>query len=275
MNHRSQNERDVAREPAKLKLGWFSSGRGKGSLGMLQAALKAIDTGQLSACIDFVFCNRERGQNDVTDHFLDVVESHHIPTLTLSSQRFRREHGGRPWSELRESFDRAAMQLISMFSPDVTVAAGYMLISPLICKRHRMINLHPALPGGPTGIWQEVIWEQIDRRSKESGVMINMVTEDVDGGPVLSYCQYPITGVDFDSHWLEIGQLDSEQLKRVNGQSLMLFQAIREAGLKREKPFLVATLQAISEKRIDITNAGATSPLDLTTEVESDVFEPT
>lgn len=275
MTHQSQNERDVALEPAKLNLGWFSSGRGEGSLGLLQAALKAIDTGQLSACIDFVFCNRERGQNDVTDHFLDVVESHEIPVLTLSSQRFRREHGGRPWSELRECFDNAAMQLVSTFSPDVTVTAGYMLISPLICQHYRMINLHPALPGGPTGIWQDVIWNQIDRRSKESGVMMNTVTEDVDGGPVLSYCEYPITGVGFDSHWREIGQLDSEQLKRINGQSLMLFQAIREAGLKREKPFLVATLQAISEKRIDITSAGAASPLDLTIEVESVVFEPT
>ena len=47
----------------------------------------------------------------------------------------------------------------------VLVMAGYMLIvSPAMCRRFAILNLHPALPGGPTGTWQEVIWRLLDER---------------------------------------------------------------------------------------------------------------
>ncbi len=58
------------------------------------------------------------------------------------------------------------MALLEPFALDVLVLAGYMLIvSPAMCARYAMLNLHPALPGGPTGTWQEVIWALLERQA--------------------------------------------------------------------------------------------------------------
>ncbi|GAH59253.1 unnamed protein product, partial [marine sediment metagenome] len=43
-------------------------------------------------------------------------------------------------------------------------------------QRYNMVNLHPAAPGGPTGTWQEVIWQLIENKAEETGVMMHLVT---------------------------------------------------------------------------------------------------
>ena len=253
-----------------LRLGWFSTGRGHGSLGLLRAALDAIDTGRLNASIDFVFCNRERGQASGSDRFLDFVKSRGISQVTLSSRHFRRDHGNRPWRELREPFDLAAADLLEGHSPDLSVNAGYMLIAPVLCRLYRMINVHPALPTGPSGMWNSVIWELIDQAADRNGAMVHLVTEEVDEGPVLAYCSYPIRGPRFDPHWAAIEGVDTGWLIKDQGEDLPLFQAIREAGLLRERPLLVETLRAVADGRLD-TEAAARegcAPVDLTEVVE-------
>ena len=67
-----------------LKIGWFSTGRGEGSLGLLQSALDAIDSGDLPAELAFVFVNRVKGQTKRTDRFLELVQSHGIPLIPPS-----------------------------------------------------------------------------------------------------------------------------------------------------------------------------------------------
>ena len=57
------------------KIGWFSTGRGAGSYGLLQAVQSAIMAGELDARIEFVYCSRERGETEATDAYLDLVES--------------------------------------------------------------------------------------------------------------------------------------------------------------------------------------------------------
>lgn len=251
-----------------LRLGWFSSGRGEGSRGLLTAALDAIDSGRLNAVFEFVFINRDRGQAAGSDAFMDIVEGRGIPLVALSSQRFRREHGRRPWRELREPFDEAVMDLLQPYSPDVSAAAGYMLIAPALCRHYRMLNLHPALPGGPIGMWQGVIWDLIRDRAEETGVMINVVTEDVDGGPVVSYCRFSFEGDRFAAGWHGVAARTVEEMKEAEGEDLPLFREIREAGLERERPLLVETLAAVAEGRIDIDSARTEQALDLTAEIE-------
>src|SRR3989304_7612525 len=77
-----------------LRVGWFSTGRGEGSRRLLPAVVDAIGRGELDAEIALVFCNRERGEYEATDGFLELAASYGIPCLTLSSRRFRRERGG-------------------------------------------------------------------------------------------------------------------------------------------------------------------------------------
>ncbi len=251
-----------------LRLGWFSTGRGEGSSGLLLAALDAIDSGALKARIEFVFCNREKGQAEGSDQFISLVQSRGIPLVSFSSQRFRKEHGSRPWVELREDFDRAAMDLLKQYTPGVSVNAGYMLIAPLLCRAHRMINLHPALPGGPVGTWQQVIWELISEQAVESGAMVHVVTEEVDGGPVLSCCRFPVRGPVFDALWDDVKGRAVAELMKSPGEALPLFKAIRQAGVIRERPLLAQTLIAIADGRLDVAEAGAKLPVDLTRDVE-------
>ena len=122
--------RDAPGAGAPLMVGWFSSGRGEGSYGLLKAALDTIESDDLPVKIAFVFINRVKGQTKRTDRFLELVDSHDIPLVTLSSRDFRRSHGNRPWNELREEFDRAAIELLRPHSAAIAVHAGYMLIAP-------------------------------------------------------------------------------------------------------------------------------------------------
>jgi phosphoribosylglycinamide formyltransferase-1 len=252
-----------------LKIGWFSTGRGEGSYGLLESALKAIDSGDLPAELAFVFVNRVKGQTKRTDRFLELVESRGIPLVTLSSRDFRRSHDNKPWAELREAFDRAAIELLHAHSADIAVHAGYMLIAPLLCSEYLTLNLHPALPGGTIGMWQQAVWDVITQGLNETGAMIHVSTEDVDEGPVLATAKFSVRGIEFESGWQGVSGADFDALKSDPGEELPLFKAIRQAGLLRERPLLIETLKAVAAGRIDPTGSG--DVVDLTPEVESAV----
>ena len=83
---------------------------------------------------------------------------------------------------------REVLELLGGYGVDVCVLAGYMLVvGSGLCRAWPMLNLHPALPDGPVGSWQEVVWRLIAERAGVTGVMTHLVTEDVDRGPVVSY----------------------------------------------------------------------------------------
>jgi phosphoribosylglycinamide formyltransferase-1 len=252
-----------------LKIGWFSTGRGEGSYGLLESALTAIDSGDLPAELSFVFVNRVKGQTKRTDRFLELVESRGIPLITLSSRDFRRSHDNRPWAELREDFDRAAIELLRPHSADIAVHAGYMLIAPLLCSEYLTLNLHPALPGGTIGMWQQAVWDVITEGLDETGAMIHVSTEEVDEGPVLATAKFSVRGEDFEPLWDDIAGVDLSTLKIEPGEKLPLFRAIRHAGLLRERPLLIETLKAVAQGRIDPEGSGNIT--DLTDEVEAAV----
>ena len=229
-----------------LRLGWFSTGRGEGSRGFLNLIQSQIESGVLDARVEFVFSNRGRGEAEGSDQIFDLVESYGLPVVTLSSQQYRRAHGGGPMSRHRDAYHEEVMRLISGFSPDLCVLAGYMLItSPEMCRQYSMINLHPALPGGPAGTWQQVIWELIAQKAAESGVMVHVATEVLDSGPLVSYCSFPIRGGAFDRLWQEAEGHSLDQLK-AEGEQQALFQEIRRSGVRREAPLLLETLNALA-----------------------------
>ena len=235
------------------KIGWFSTGRGSGSRALLETIMNGINKGDIKAKIAFVFCNRERGQTEETDMFLDQVASYSIPLVCLSSKKFKSQHNNDPnW---RINYDREIMELLKGFQVDICVLAGYMLIvGPEMCQRYDMINLHPALPGGPKGTWREVIWELIDSKASKTGVMMHLAIPEVDEGPPMTYCEFPIRGELFDKHWKEIEGLSANEIMDKQGENNALFKLIREEGVKREQPLIAATLQAFSEGKIRIEN---------------------
>jgi phosphoribosylglycinamide formyltransferase-1 len=226
------------------RLGWFSTGRDKAARDLLTVAQRSIALGEIEAEIAFVFCNREPGEARESDLFLKLVKSYGLPLVCFSSSNFKADKGA-GW---RLEYDREVMKRLSGLHPDLCVLAGYMLIvSEEMCRRYNMINLHPAAPGGPKGTWQEVIWQLIESRATETGVMMHLVTPELDMGPPVTYCTFPIRGKPFNKHWLEL-----DKIEKIQDENNPLFRLIRKHGLAREFPLIIATLKAFSQGKVKI-----------------------
>jgi hypothetical protein len=129
-----------------------------------------------------------------------------------------------------------------------------LIVSGKMCRQYSLLNLHPALPDGPTGTWQEVVWELIETKAEKTGAMVHLATEEVDRGPVVSYVTVPITGPAFDRHWEALDGKDLEAVKKGEGEELALFQAIRREQYKREPYLLFETLRAVSQGEITVAD---------------------
>ena len=239
------------------QLGWFSTGRDKAARDLLQVVNNSITQGEIEAEMAFVFSNREPGESQESDLFFKLVEDYHIPLICFSYRKFEASKGVSITGQTgtlpswRLDYDREVMNRLGDFHPDLCVLAGYMLITGReMCQKYDMINLHPAAPSGPTGTWQEVIWQLMDNKAQETGVMMHLVTPELDKGPPVTYCTFPIRGKPFDRYWDEI---EGPPLKRGGGEKNPLFKLIRQYGLAREFPLIISTLKAFSQGKVKIT----------------------
>lgn len=264
-----------------FRIGLFATGRGQGSLQLVTAVRDAIEEGRLPAQVEFVFSNREPGEFEPTDRFFEAVRGFGYPLVTRSFRRFKAELGeeGPGW---RLKYDREVIELLTPYQPDLCVLAGYLLIfSPALCERYTAINLHPAAPGGPIGMWQDVIWRLIETGATSSGNMMQSVIPEVDRGPIVTYSTFPIAGGQFEPLWEEVEGRSVADLRAGSGESPPLFQAIRSAGTARERPLVVETLRAFAEGRVRVEGGavvdGQGRPiegLDLTAEIEAGLRGP-
>ena len=237
-----------------LNIGWFSTGRDEAARQLFQAVQESIAKGDIAGKISFVFSNREPGESVESDSFLELVHSYDIPLICFSPKKFKcvtaneaRKSNNVIASEAKQSqeswrlkYDREVNKRIERFTPDLCVLAGYMLIiGEELCRKYNMINLHPAPPGGPVGSWQEVIWELIQDKAEKAGAMIHLATPELDRGPVISYCLFPIKGKPFDPYWH-------------SGDKDTLFKLIRRHELAREFPLIISTIKALSQGQISI-----------------------
>ena len=103
------------------------------------------------------------------------------------------------------------------------------------------------------GDWKQVIWELIDRQARETGVVMNLATPEMDKGPVVTYCTFSIRGEPFDRYWAEIEGNTVEEIQQREGKENPLFKLIRQHGLTREFPLIITTMKAFSQGKIRIT----------------------
>jgi phosphoribosylglycinamide formyltransferase-1 len=263
------------------RIGWFSTGRDRAARDLLLTALRSMENGELSAEISFVFSNRERGEDVESDLFFDITGERGLPLVQLSSRNFKASSVRYLSPEWRLEYDRAVMRLLKGYAANLCVLAGYMLIvGPEMCHAYTMINLHPAAPGGPPGTWQEVIWKLIEGNARETGVMMHLVTPELDKGPPVTFCTFPVRGRRFDSYWDEIEGLSASEVMARQGEDNALFKLIREEGLKREFPLIIATLKAFSEGRVRVESGRVLAAdgevitgYDLTADIDEAVME--
>jgi folate-dependent phosphoribosylglycinamide formyltransferase PurN len=242
------------------KIGWFSTGRGEGSKGLLKAAQEAIMSGELNAEIEFVYCSRESGETEPTDRYLEMVKGYGIPLVSFSYQKYRAMRGmpnpdlNAPLPQWRIDYDNEVISRLKKFKPDLCVLAGFMLVTtPVMCEKYKIINLHPAAPGGPAGTWQQVIWKLIETKAKTQGIKMHVAIPELDMGPTATYCTFLIRGGVFDELWGQIEGKTVADIKVGEGVENALFKTIRAHGAVREVPLTIETLKVFSEGKIKIT----------------------
>ncbi len=267
----------------RYKIGWFSTGKGAGSRGLLQTVQDSIISGELDAEIEFVFCSRDYGETEATDQYLTMVKDYGIPLVKFSYQMYKAVRDmpnpdpAAPMPQWRLDYDREVMKRLDGFTPDLGVLAGFMLITgPEMCEKYDIINLHPAAPDGPAGTWRQVIWKLIEAGADTQGVKMHVAIPELDMGPTASYCTFPIRGKAFDGYWEEIRGKSVADIKEEQGVENPLFKTIRRHGTVRELPLTVATIRAFSQGKVKITKdrqvvdaAGhAIDGYDLTAEID-------
>ena len=177
-----------------MRVGWLSTGRDQAACNLLSDVVARAQQDDVPLDIGAVFCDRERGEAPESDRFLDLVDRLGIPAVTLSSRASWAEAQklGVSRADWRDEYHRGVAELLIPYRLGVLVLAGYMLIaSPALCRRFAMLNLHPALPGGPKGMWQQVIWELLESGADETGAMIHLATAQLDRGPVRQLLPLP------------------------------------------------------------------------------------
>ncbi|HUK78535.1 MAG TPA: formyltransferase family protein [Thermoleophilia bacterium] len=278
-----------------MRIGWLSSGRDPAARALLSEVLRRARRDGIDLDVAVVFCDRERGEGPESDAFLDLAGELRLPTVTLSSAtswqgwRARRDELDRSRfankAAVREAWraayhDDVAEQLDS-YGVELLVLAGYMLITSAdFCTRFAILNLHPALPGGPRGTWQQVIWQLLADEASATGAMVHLATAELDRGPVVAYCGFPIMGLRYDRLWHAFRkQRDAVGLEEVvaaEGERQPLFAEIRRQGERREIPLLYHTVREFALEHLllrDGTVVGVTlePPLDMSAAVDAEI----
>lgn len=243
-----------------LKIGWFSSGNGTGSQKLLKTILEHIDSNSLNANISFVFCNWDNTEvnnpkKNNREVFFKIVKQNNIPLITFSSNNFKPELRRINEDEWRNQYGNSIRERISDYDFDLIILAGYMLwLDDAFCQSYTILNLHPALPDGPKGTWQNVIWNLIKYKCDKHGITIHLCTPERDRGKPIAFCSFPITGKDYDELWSDFIHKQSissfDDIKNSEGINNPLFQKIRNDGIIRENPLLIATIKMISENHL-------------------------
>jgi len=265
-----------------VRFGWWTTGRDEAAIVLLRTVIQSIKMGVIpNGEISYVFCSKEPGESKWSDSLMAFAQSYDIPIVSFSAKNFRPKLRRSDKEYWRQVYHRQVLDRLAKFDADIVVLAGYMwVVSAEVCNKLSIINLHPALPGGPTGTWQEVIWKLLEQEADETGVMMHLVTPELDRGPAITFCRFSIKGANWEKLWTQFREKrDKIGLKAIieqEGEKEPLFSAIREEGVKRELPLIVQTLRAFSVgdiklregKLYDRNEVQLLDAYDLTKEIE-------
>lgn len=253
-------------------VGWMSGG-GPGSFKLLDFIYRKIERGELDIEIPFVFCNREPGENNDSDDFFGLARRYGSDVVAVSSRKFNTALKKEDRERWRAEYHRRALELLDQYNTGIDVLAGYKLIvSPEMCDARDMANLHPALPGGPAGTWQDVIKQVIGERKTEHGATMQKVTAELDRGDPITYFRFPIRGDGYDALWRKRDLMEDRDVR----DDTELFRRIREDGFRREPHLLVDMLDKfagglmwISDGRVYSKEGRVRGGYDVTEEIDS------
>lgn len=263
--------------------GWWTTGRDKAAVELLKVALNAISSGKINGKIKYIFLSRFPDEGIYASEIYGIASKEGIECVCFSARSFAPELKTADKQLWRERYHDAVLEQLKGFEVEYGILAGYMwVVSPAVCKQLSLLNLHPALPSGPAGTWQEVIWQLLAQRADKTGAMMHLVTPELDKGPAVTFCEFAIKGGKWNALWEEFEAIapnssDLSEIIRLVGEHHPLFLAIREQGERRELPLIVETMSAIASGEVEVKNGilfdrhgnALSSPYDLSSLVDS------
>ena len=212
-----------------MKIGWFTTARGPGSLNLLTKMFDVLDSSDIEAQISFVFINREVKGNLFRAKVVKMAEDRNIPVVIFPSDSFRQDLKAKDMDDWRDAYGQELRSRLTNYDIDFGVLAGYMLIfDPETCRRYSLINLHPALPDTYKGTWEEIVGQVVDNGDERYGSMVHLCTPDLDRGQTIAYDSFTINDL-----------LSSGRSKE------NLVQSIRGIEVEREAYLLMETIKHI------------------------------
>lgn len=157
---------------SKIKLGILGSGRGSNFL----AIAKNIEAGKLNAEIVIV----------LSDKASPIIES--AKGMGLSADHIDPKN-----YPSREAYDAEVVARLKRAGVDLVVFAGYMrVVSPQFIKSFpdRIVNIHPSLLPLFKGLHPQQ--QALAAGVKESGCTVHIVTDELDGGPIILQAKVPV-----------------------------------------------------------------------------------
>ncbi|MBG2874767.1 phosphoribosylglycinamide formyltransferase [Proteus alimentorum] len=135
----------------------------------------------------------------------------------------------------RADYDKALIEQIDAYQPDIVVLAGFMrILSPdfVTHYQHKLLNIHPSLLPKYPGLHTHR--QVLANKDSFHGITVHFVTEELDGGPMIIQARIPVLPDDTEQslqtriqaeeyriYPLAIGWLADERLKMQNNQAFL------------------------------------------------------
>lgn len=90
-------------------------------------------------------------------------------------------------------YDKALIEKIDVYQPDIVVLAGFMrILSPAFVAhyQHKLLNIHPSLLPKYPGLHTHR--QVLANKDPFHGVTVHFVTEELDGGPMIIQARIPV-----------------------------------------------------------------------------------
>ena len=194
----------------KLKIGVLASGRGSN----LQAIIDASEKGEIEAEVAVVV-------SDKSDAYALVrAQKHGIPNHHIDPKSFKD----------KTAYEQAIAEKLRGYHVGLVLLAGYMrLVTKVLIDAFdgNVMNIHPALLPSFRGLHAQR--QAIEYGVRFSGCTVHYVTEDVDGGPVITQAVVPVYETDTEE---TLSERILEKEHRIYPEAIRLFAEgrLRRAG---------------------------------------------
>jgi len=140
--------------------------------------------------------------NNPNANGIKYAKEYNIPLVIEDSSKYKN----------REEFDKRVVEHIKKSGATLTILAGFMrILTPIFTKNIKAINLHPSLLPKHKGL--NAIKRSYEDSDKEGGVSVHYVTDELDGGKIITQKSINKESLSFDEYYKKIREIEKEALR--------------------------------------------------------------